>query len=294
HLPVNIREGQWDNLVRVISAYLPGNMKSGLLEVDIGGEHRSVTLARNGYFHLRFNGIHVPNGVPEPRYHFFRKNIMHNVHIPEHYSRSISHFKEFSTGIVSDIDDTILVSHTRNWMKKLRQLLAKNAYRRKAVTEMASLYQKMKKRNMHLFYVSNSEANLYPMIHLFLHYHGFPEGPVFLKPYKKWNEILSKETPNTRSRHKIEKIEGIFSLFRNNNFILIGDDSRRDPEIYWKIARENPGRVSCIFIRQTGKTPSLRARKTSDEIGKNPLTKFVYFRSPAALEEIIEDGDLLK
>ena len=96
-----------------------------------------------------------------------------------------------------------------------------------------------------------------PKLYTFLTHHKFPEGPLFLKPYKEWNDLLKRNGKHHFSRHKKEKIQHILNVFENKKFILIGDDSQHDGEIYSEIALKNPDRIKGIFIRKTGK--SLRA-----------------------------------
>ena len=289
HTPVEADENQWKNIVRVISAYLPGNMKSGMLEINISGEHRTLALTHDGFFNIKIDNLSPDNTIPELHYHFIRKNQRHKVHIPEHYFREIFHYNGFSTGVISDIDDTILVSHARNYLQKIKQLLIKNAYRRKAVHQMSDIYQMLQQKNIRPFYVSNSEANLYPMIHLFLRHHGFPDGPVFLKPYKKWKDFLKQRHHDFYSKHKKEKILGILSLFQDKNFILIGDDSQKDPEIYTDIAQHHPGRIKAIFIRKTRKFIKPKTVKILDKFSRETGTSFDFFDEPAYLRALIQE-----
>ncbi len=289
HKEVKADESRWKNVFRVISAYLPGNTRNGLLEIEISGRHRRLTLTRGGFFNIRFNNLEIKDPIPTPSYYFLRNDRRHNVLIPEYYNREIFHLNGFHAGVISDIDDTILVSHVGNHIKRLQHLLAKNAYRRKPVSRMASAYRKLESKNLGMFYVSNSEANLYPMIHTFLGHQGFPEGPLFLKPYKRWKDLLKPKKKIHFSKHKKEKIQEILELFRSKNFILIGDDSQKDAEIYEELANQNPGRIKGIFIRKTGRNPDKLTHRIKGDMQGHESIPIRYFNDPDTLIMEIED-----
>ncbi len=277
HKEIIAGESRWKNMLRVISAYLPGNIKTGMLEVDISGDEKTITLTHNGFYTLQINQIRPGKPVLQPHYFFLRKNKRYPIQIPDFYKRDIYYFNGFRTGVISDIDDTILVSHVTNHFKRFRHLLTKNAYRRKAVSRMAGIYRQLADRDMSMFYVSNSEANLYPVIHTFLKHHNFPDGPLFLKPYKKWNDLLKAKKKKSYSRHKKEKIRNILELFNDKEFILIGDDSQKDPEVYSDIARKFPGRIKGVFIRKTGKRIKPGTRNMIEELtGNSPVPAFCF------------------
>jgi phosphatidate phosphatase APP1 len=283
HHPVKINESNWKNIIRVISAYLPGNTLSGILEINIAEEHHISDLTDNGFFKMTFDNLHPRIDAASPQYHLIRKDTRHKVHIPEHYLNRIFTYNGFKTGVISDIDDTILVSHTTNFLKKIRQVMIKNAYRRKAVSKMALTYRMFEENNFPLFYVSNSEANLYPLIHLFLKHNGFPEGPVFLKQYKKWQELIDRQSINLMVNHKKEKIQNIIDFFSGNDFILIGDDSQQDTDVYTQVASLNPGRIKFIFIRVTGKSANSAIQKKLDEFSISSSVPVNYFEDPGIL-----------
>ena len=292
HTPVPADESHWKNIIRIISAYLPGNMKSGLLEINISGMHRTLALTHNGFFKIKIDNLALNETVPKPHYHFIRNHHRHIVHIPDHYFREIYSYNGFTTGIISDIDDTILVSHAKSYIKRARQLLIKNGYRRKAVNQMSEMYRMLHEKNIRMFYVSNSEANLYPMIHLFLIHHGFPEGPVFLKPYKKWKDFLQHRERASSTKHKKEKIQNILSVFHDKNFILIGDDSQKDPEVYSEIARLYPKRVKAIFIRKTNSRVQPKTDKIPERLSSESPVSFTFFENPVNLKAIFDLTDI--
>ena len=54
------------------------------------------------------------------------------------------------------------------------------------------------------------------------------------------------------AEHKRTAIRRIFEAYPDMQFVLIGDSGQRDPLTYEEMAREFPGRVKLIIIRQVG------------------------------------------
>src|SRR5690606_25075411 len=101
------------------------------------------------------------------------------------------HPHEGNFGFISDIDDTFLVSHTRNAFKKLYILLFRNVNDRKIFESAVPHYQALstagrsqgEERNA-FFYVSSSEWNLYRFIVDFTKLHELPRAVLLLKDIK--------------------------------------------------------------------------------------------------------------
>ena len=94
-------------------------------------------------------------------------------------------------GIISDIDDTFLVSHTLNPLKKLYVLLFENINKRKIYEDVVPHYQALsaagrqnKEEVNAFFYVSSSEWNLYRFIVKFTEMHQMPKAVLLLKDIK--------------------------------------------------------------------------------------------------------------
>jgi len=157
---------------------------------------------------------------------------------------------------VSDIDDTVMVSHSTQTLKKLSLMLFKNAYARRPLNGVETLYQRLvkgkdKKSNYPFFYVSSSEWNLYDLLDDFFNHNGLPKGVFMLKKLQK-NILNFRKSGLGNHRHKYEKIKTLLNFYRTQKFILIGDSGQRDPKIYRQLALEFPGRIETIYIRKVG------------------------------------------
>ena len=156
--------------------------------------------------------------------------------------------------IVSDIDDTILISHSTQTLKKLRLMLFKNALTRTPFEGVTSLYRALEKgrckNEFHpFFYVSSSEWNLYDLLENFFAHNNIPKGVFMLRKmdtsiYKFW------KSGQGNHEHKYEKIKFLLEFYKEQKFILIGDSGQKDPQIYTRLAKEFPGRIESIYIRK--------------------------------------------
>jgi phosphatidate phosphatase APP1 len=161
-------------------------------------------------------------------------------------------------GIISDIDDTFLVSHTLNPLKKLYVLLFKNVNKRKIFDDVVTHYQALssagRTNNGELnafFYVSSSEWNLYRFIIKFTELHKLPKAVLLLKDIKtSLTDFFMTGSGN--HNHKFDKIKHILEFYPNLEYVLLGDDSQHDPYLYEAICKIFPVTVKAVYIRQTG------------------------------------------
>ena len=166
---------------------------------------------------------------------------------------------EGNLGFISDIDDTFLISHTRNPFKKLFILLFRNVNDRKIFDNVVPHYRELSRAGRNskgeqnaFFYVSSSEWNLYRFIVQFTALHHLPRGVLLLKDIKtSLTDFFI--TGRGDHKHKFEKIKHILEFYPNLSYTLLGDDSQADPYLYENICKIFPVNVRAVYIRQTGK-----------------------------------------
>ncbi|SFW12405.1 Phosphatidate phosphatase APP1 [Sinomicrobium oceani] len=188
-------------------------------------------------------------------------------------------------GVISDIDDTFLISHSGNIFKKLYVLLTKNINKRHVFEEVVEHYRllnrigrKDKETNNAFFYVSSSEWNLYNFIIQFTRLHQFPKAVLHLKKIKMGiADFLF--TGGGDHNHKFYKIKHLVEFYPELRFVLLGDDSQQDPFIYENISKIFPENISTVYIRKT------RKRKSKEKVAKALANmeqmgiRVCYFRS---------------
>ena len=161
-------------------------------------------------------------------------------------------------GIISDIDDTFLISHTKNVFKKIYILLFKNVNDRKVFKDVVSHYQALssagrnnKEEQNAFFYISSSEWNLYRFIVKFTKIHHLPRAVILLKDIKRGITDFFMSGRGNHD-HKFDKIKHVLEFYPNLKYVLLGDDSQHDPILYERICKIFPVTVKAVYIRQTG------------------------------------------
>lgn len=154
-------------------------------------------------------------------------------------------------GLISDIDDTIIVTKATDFLEKMRIFLLRNSHTRKPFEGVAAFYRalergKGKKDDNPIFYVSSSSWNLYDVFDQFCQINHIPKGTFLLR------ELGVSKNQFIRSGHKghkMDKISQVLETFSSLPFVLIGDSGQKDPEIYLEVVNRFPGRIKVIYIR---------------------------------------------
>ncbi len=193
-------------------------------------------------------------------------------------------------GLISDIDDTFLISHSSHLLQKLSVILTKNVSKRKFFKDVLEHYKLLANSNQNdpdgcraFFYVSSSEWNLYNLIERFTELHDFPKAVMKLKKIKSGlMDFLG--TGGGDHDHKFTKIKNILEYYPDIQFVLLGDDSQQDPGIYNQIVDQFPYQVKAIYIRQTGDQPKHTVGELLHNIGKRDIPTCYYKLSARAID----------
>jgi len=151
--------------------------------------------------------------------------------------------------VISDIDDTILVSKSEKFFSKIWLMLFRQTSKRSFVEESEKAYRHLSSRGIPFAYVSASEQNLFATITNFLIFHELPLGPIFLRPFTHWRSLLKAKA---RENYKVNRMSHLISHFPETRFALFGDDSQQDPLAFKNILDLYPEQIDSIFIRKTG------------------------------------------
>ncbi|MUP47172.1 DUF2183 domain-containing protein [Gramella sp. BOM4] len=204
---------------------------------------------------------------------------------------------ESKLAIISDIDDTFLISHSNSFFKKLYVMLSKNVNKRKVFEDVVKHYQKLSiagqddnsQASNSFFYVSSSEWNLYDFITEFATLHELPKAVVKLKKIKTGLRDFVKSGRGDHD-HKFIKIKDIISFYPQLKYVLLGDDSQHDPYLYERICKTFPVNVSAVYIRQTSSKQSEKVRMVLANLNDMGV-KTCYFRdSNKAISHSEEHG----
>ncbi|MFP2927981.1 App1 family protein [Pyxidicoccus sp. 3LG] len=154
-------------------------------------------------------------------------------------------------GVISDIDDTVIVTGVTDPLKRAWALFLTEHRVRLPFPGVDAFYAALQGgrgggADNPIFYVSSSPWNLYEHLDEFLALHHIPTGPLLLRD---WGLSRHGFAPGGGHGHKLEKIRGLLETMERLPFILIGDSGQEDAEHYRTIVREFPGRILCVYIR---------------------------------------------
>jgi len=174
---------------------------------------------------------------------------------------------EDTIGIISDFDDTVIVSEVGNRARLLQHSLFENDLQRRPVAGMAEFFRGILARNPQpqaapVFYLTASPRQLQPGILAFLTRNGFPRGPIVAK---KITDGSGGDPLLDQEAYKREHIERILADLPAVRFVLVGDDGERDPETYQAIRGRHPRRIEAIYIRRIGADPKRRTYQDQHE-----------------------------
>ncbi|WP_231425809.1 MULTISPECIES: App1 family protein [Pedobacter] len=163
----------------------------------------------------------------------------------------VPHITQYA--FISDIDDTVMVSHSATIGRRLRELFIKNPHTRKTFPDAASHYQQLalshteKGQPNPFFYVSSSEWNLYDYLIETFRFNKLPDGAFLLNTLKRWRDLI--KTGKTGHEGKLLRVMRILDAFPNQKFIFFGDNSQQDPTIYASIVEKYPKNIEAVYIR---------------------------------------------
>jgi len=193
-------------------------------------------------------------------------------------------------GIISDIDDTFLISHTNNFFRKIYILLFRNVNDRKVFKDVVSHYQALSQSGREnpeeanaFFYISSSEWNLYRFIAKFTRINKLPKAVVLLKDIKRGITDFFMSGRGNHD-HKFEKIKHVVEFYPTLKYILMGDDSQHDPILYERICKIFPVTVIAVYIRQTGKSPKKEVLKILKNLESLNVSVCYFKDSSEAIE----------
>lgn len=191
-------------------------------------------------------------------------------------------------GFISDIDDTFLISHSSNLRKRLFVLFTRNARSRQPFKGVVRHYQALTLAGTTadapnpFFYVSSSEWNLFDYIHEFINVNKLPEGVFLLSQIKKFHQLF--KTGQNKHTTKFMRIVRILEHYPTQRFVLLGDSSQMDPEIYASVAQHFPKQVRAVYIRDVYKKNHQRTSETLEKIESAGVPCCFFAHSEEAFE----------
>jgi phosphatidate phosphatase APP1 len=197
-----------------------------------------------------------------------------------------------SFGIVSDVDDTVMVTALPRPFLAAWNTFVLNEHARSPVPGMAVLYERLTKSHpgTPVIYLSTGAWNVAPTLSRFLGRNLYPPGPLLLTD---WGPTHDRWFRSGRE-HKRLSLQMLASEFPNMSWLLIGDNGQHDEEIYGDFAKEHPTKVAGIAIRQlsTGEAVLAGGRGRAARTGSRAID-WMYAQDGAGLAESLVNARIL-
>ncbi|MDQ3515184.1 MAG: DUF2183 domain-containing protein [Gemmatimonadota bacterium] len=252
----------WRNLINTLKRVESDPVASARVAVSAGGTEREIVADDEGFFRAWIDLRSIPSEEPWREVEL-RLVAPLREHQPDVRAKAPLRLPEASAtfGVISDLDDTVIQSRISNFLQAVRTVMLGNARTRLPFPGVAAFYQALQRggdgsRHNPIFYVSSSPWNIYDIIADFMDLQNIPVGPILLRD---WDIELSALSPNRLRGHKEPLIREILDLYPGLPFVLIGDNSQKDPEIYRSILDDYPGRILAIYIRNVEHHPERSA-----------------------------------
>lgn len=195
--------------------------------------------------------------------------------------------------LVSDVDDTIKISHVLSPIDMVTQAPNVTA----VFTGMSQLYTLLQRQHQaKVIYLSNAPdgyqgiSPIRTLHQTFLNYNHFPAGDLILRQDLK------------DRNHKLTQLRKLLALEKPDVMILIGDNGERDSEILHQFAEENKNNKALTvvsFIRQlySSKDKSILEKviegRLTAEVGKKITAEQVGFVTPVEVALELHQRGLL-
>jgi len=160
-------------------------------------------------------------------------------------------------GIVSDIDDTVMVTALPRPFLALWNTFVLNERARMATPGMPVLMDRLKidYPAAPVIYLSTGPWNAAPTLARFLTRNMYPSGALLLTDWGLTHDRWFR----SGQEHKRRNLELLAQEFPNMRWLLFGDNGQHDEEIYSQFAQQHADHVAAICIRQLSASEAVLA-----------------------------------
>jgi phosphatidate phosphatase APP1 len=196
--------------------------------------------------------------------------------------------------VLSDVDDTVLVTHAGKIVRMVATTLLGNALTRQLFPGVVALYRHLRTgpipeegRRNPIAYVTSSPYNLHGLLELIFEENGLPIGPLFMTD---WGLDEDKWLKRSHRDHKLEAIRRVFAWYPGLPAVFLGDTGQHDLPIYLEAAREHPGRVALILIHRVSGAKRLAALEAEATGGAGEGVDLRFFDDYAEAAAILAEA----
>ena len=277
-------EGTWAAVRRTSARFLAEGLPGVPLRLRVGSAVVETSTDRHGYFDVELEASLPPTVGPWGEGAVELASAYRGISEPHTTTlRILKPGSDARFGVISDVDDTILLTGAQRVLSMVRTTLTGSVLTRTPFAGASELYRALADEGSApaanpVFYVSSSPWPLYDFLAGFMAHRRFPLGPLLLR------HVQGSSTADAHEAHKRTHIEEILRLHPKLGFVLVGDSGQHDPEIYAGVVRGNPGRILAVYIREVRLDPGDRTVESITESWSEDVP-FVLVADSAAVAD---------
>jgi phosphatidate phosphatase APP1 len=196
-------------------------------------------------------------------------------------------------GIVSDIDDTVMVTALPRPFLAAWNTFVLDEHARTPVAGMAVLYDRMRREHptSPVIYLSTGAWNVAPTLTRFLGRNLYPTGPLLLTDWGPTHDRWFR----SGQEHKRSSLARLAEEFPEMRWLLIGDNGQHDEALYGEFAENHPQNVAAVAIRQlsTGEAVLAGGRSAGGAHGGDESVPWFYGQNGAELNAQLERAGIV-
>jgi len=233
------------NLLQMFRRWATPERPFSLVRISAGGTPVEIRSDRQGYFEIELplDQVHADRILVEMPESNVSQPARHSIKRPGENSHRM---------IISDIDDTVLVTHTVKTLRMIATTIFGNALTRQLFPGTVELYRALKRgastdgsENNPFAYVTSSPFKLHGLLQLIFKENELPEGAYFMTD---WGIDYDRWFKKSHREHKFESIHQTLDWYPDKSAVLLGDSGQHDTQIYIDLALEYPSRIEQILI----------------------------------------------
>ena len=207
--------------------------------VDLGGHRHEVVADRGGVIDTR-----LPAAL-EPGWQTLTMSVEGGESVE---ARVFVVGPDVRFGVVSDIDDTVMVTALPRPLLAAWNSFVVDEHARQPVPGMAVLFERLIRENpgSPVVYLSTGAWNIAPTLVRFLRRHLYPPGAILLTDWGPTHDRWFRSGKD----HKSSNLLRLAEEFPQIKWLLVGDDGQHDDQLYTRFAIEHPQNVTAVAIRR--------------------------------------------
>lgn len=160
-------------------------------------------------------------------------------------------------GLVSDIDDTVVVTSLPRPLIAAWNSFVLNEHARRPVPGMNVMYERLTNAHpgMPVVYLSTGAWNVAETLTRFLSRNLYPAGPLLLTDWGPNDKRFFR----SGQEHKRQTLTRLARELPQVRWILVGDDGQHDAQLYTEFAATYPKHVAAVAIRHLSPTEQVLA-----------------------------------